>query len=315
MPTDRPPLRIGSRTSPMAMAQARLVQNLIAEAADVPAEIVGVETSGDRWTGDLAELGGKGAFLKEIDRHLVMGGIDIAVHAMKDVPGDVPAPEGTAFAAYLPREDVRDVLVVREGSPYGSLAEMPPGTRIGTSAVRRKAQLLRHRPDLHVDRLRGNVNSRLSRMDSEEGFEAVILNASGLHRVRLEHRITEFIAPEIMTPAVGSGVIGVRCRTADSHIAGLLRLLDDPETRTWVTAERTMLSGLQGHCNSPIAGHCHTAADGRLSLVGSVFTHEGEQFVQAHARDGVERPAELGAFVAATLLRKGARGVIDGIPH
>src|SRR5690606_5956169 len=127
------------------------------------AEVVGIETSGDQWMGDLAALGGKGAFLKEIDRHLVMGGVDLAVHAMKDVPGDVPMPEGTMFAAYLPREDVHDVLVVREGSKYRALEEMPAGTRIGTSAVRRKAQLLKHRPDLHVDRIRGNVNSRIAK--------------------------------------------------------------------------------------------------------------------------------------------------------
>jgi hydroxymethylbilane synthase len=316
MLSDRPPLRIGSRTSPMAMAQARLVQDLITKiASDVPTEIVGIETSGDRWLGDLAELGGKGAFLKEIDRHLLMGGIDVAVHAMKDVPGDVPMPEGTLWAAYLPREDVRDVLVTREGAPYKSLADMPPGTRIGTSSVRRKAQLLKHRPDLHVDRLRGNVNSRIARLDAEKRFEAIILNAGGLHRVRMEHRITETIPPDVMCPAVGSGVIGLQCRAADTHVAESLRLLDDSDTRTWVTAERTMLSGLEGHCNSPIAGHCHTTADGQLSLIGSVFSREGGTFVYAHEWDSVDRPGELGAFVAATLLRKGARGIIAGIPH
>ncbi|WP_198659163.1 hydroxymethylbilane synthase [Nocardiopsis sp. FIRDI 009] len=316
MLADRPPLRIGSRTSPMAMAQARLVQDLVAKiAGDLPTAIVGIETSGDKWMGDLAELGGKGAFLKEIDRHLMMGGIDIAVHAMKDVPGDVPMPEGTAFAAYLPREDVSDVLVVREGSPYTGLEAMPPGSRIGTSAVRRKAQLLKHRPDLHVDRLRGNVNGRIARLDAERRFEAIILNASGLRRVHMEHRITQVIPPEIRCPPVGSGVIGVQCRTADTHIAELLRLLDDPDTRTWVTTERTMLSALQGHCNSPIAGHAHTTADGQLSLLGMVFTREGGRFAYAHEWDTPDRPEELGAFVAATLLRKGARGIIDGIPH
>ncbi|RCV49681.1 hydroxymethylbilane synthase [Marinitenerispora sediminis] len=316
MLSDRPPLRIGSRTSPMAMAQARLVQDLIAKVAgDIPTEIVGIETSGDQWMGDLAELGGKGAFLKEIDRHLMMGGIDVAMHAMKDVPGDVPLPEGTMFAAYLPREDVRDVLVVREGSPYTRLEEMPPGTRIGTSAVRRKAQLLKHRPDLHVDRIRGNVNTRIARLDAEKRFEAIILNLSGLHRVHMEHRASEVIAPDVMCPAVGSGVIGVQCRTADTGIAELLRLFDDAETRTHITAERTMLHGLRGHCNSPIAGHCHTTPDGQLSLIGMVFTREGGKFAYSHEWDSPERPAELGAYVAADLLRKGARGIIDGIPH
>ncbi|CAM3746046.1 hydroxymethylbilane synthase [Nocardiopsis rhodophaea] len=312
--SERPVLRIGSRTSPMAMAQARQVQSLIAETADIKTEIIGIETSGDRWMGDLAELGGKAAFLKEIDRALLMGRIDIAVHAMKDVPGDIPMPEGTAFAAYLPREDVRDILVVREDSPYKLLEEFPPGTKVGTSSVRRKAQLLKHRPDLHIDRVRGNVNTRVARLDEEKRFEAIVLNLSGLRRVNLAHRATEVLEPDMMCPAVGSGVIGVQCRTADTHIAELLRLFDDPTTRIHITAERTMLHGLKGRCNSPIAGHCHTTADGQLSLMGMVFTREGGKFAYSHEWDSLDRPAELGAYVAADLLRKGARGIIDGIP-
>ncbi|GAA3746422.1 hydroxymethylbilane synthase [Spinactinospora alkalitolerans] len=313
---DRPPLKIGSRTSPMAMSQARQVQAMLAEVTpDTPTEIVGIETSGDKWMGDLAQLGGKGAFLKEIDRHLIMGGIDIAVHCMKDVPGDVPMPEGTLWAAYLAREDVHDVAVFREGSQYVSLEDVPPGTPIGTSAVRRKAQLLKYRPDLHVDRIRGNVNSRLARLDTEKQFEALVLARSGLRRIGMEHRATEVLPLEIMCPPVGAGVIGLQCRTGDSAIAELLRLLDHPETRTHITAERTMLSGLQGHCNSPIAGHATTTPDGQLSLHGMVFTREGGKFAYAHEWDAPERPAELGAFVSATLLRKGARGIIDGIPH
>ncbi|MFC4562738.1 hydroxymethylbilane synthase [Nocardiopsis mangrovi] len=316
MLADRPPLRIGSRTSPMAMAQARLVQDLITKAAgDVPTEIVGIETSGDQWMGDLAELGGKGAFLKEIDRRLVLGGVDIAVHAMKDVPGDGPLPEGTAFAAYLPRDDVRDVVVIREGSPYTCMEEMPAGTRIGTSAVRRKAQLLKHRPDLHVDRIRGSVDARVARLDAEKRFEALVLNAAGLRRLRMEHRVSEVIAPEVMCPAVGSGVVGVQCRTADTALAELLRLLDDPVTRTHMAAERTMPHGLRERCNSPIAGHCHTTADGQLSLLGMVFTREGGQFAYSQEWAPADSPEELGAWVAAELLRKGARGIIDGNPR
>ncbi|MFW5420126.1 hydroxymethylbilane synthase [Nocardiopsis sp. CNT-189] len=315
MLSDRPALRIGTRTSPMAMAQARTVQRLLTERAGVASEIVGISTTGDQWMGDLSKLGGKGAFLKQIERALVMGHVDIAVHAMKDVPGDVPLAEGTAFAAYLAREDVHDVLVVREGSKYRGLSEMPPGTRIGTSAVRRKAQILKHRPDLHVDRIRGNVNSRIARLDERGEFEAVVLNASGLHRTGLEHRATEVIPTDAMCPPVGSGVVGVQCRTSDSGIAEALRLLDDAETRTLITAERTMLHGLRGHCNSPIAGHAHVTADGQLSLRGMVFTREGGRFAYAQEWDEPARAAELGAYVSAVLLRKGARGIIDGIPH
>ena len=300
----------------MAMAQAGHVRDLLLERVkDLRVEVVGIQTSGDRWPGDLAELGGKGAFLKEIDRHLVMGEVDIAVHCMKDVPGDVPPPEGTVFAAYLPREDVHDVVVFPAGSPHAHLEDLPPGGRIATSAVRRKAQLLRARPDLHIDRIRGNVNSRLARFDAEGRFDAMILARAGLRRIGMEDRVGQVLPLDVMCPAVGAGVIGIQCRTADSGIVELLRRLDDEETRVHVDAERTMLHGLHGHCNSPIAGHCTTAADGRLSLTGMVFTSEGGRFVDAHEWDKPDRAAELGASVAAALARQGARDIITGIPH
>src|SRR4051794_2831715 len=168
-------IRVGSRMSPMAVAQAEHVRDLLLKVADIDIELIGVQTSGDRWQGDLAELGGKGAFLKEIDRHLVAGAIDVAVHCVKDVPADVPMPEGTTFAAYLPRDDVHDVVLFPAGSPYRRLDELPDGARIGTAAVRRKAQLLRQRPDLRVDPVRGNVNARIARFDTEGRFDAMVL--------------------------------------------------------------------------------------------------------------------------------------------
>lgn len=297
----------------MAVAQAQHVRDLLLKSAgNIDVELIGIETSGDRWQGDLAELGGKGAFLKEIDRHLVMGDIDVAVHCIKDVPGDVPMPEGTAFAAYLPREDVHDAVLFPAGSPYRSLDELPPGARIGTAAVRRKAQILRKRPDLHVERVRGNVNSRIARFDSEHRFDAMVLALAGLRRIGMEHRAAEVLPLDVMCPPVGAGVIGIQCRTADSGIVELLRLLDDQQTRTHVTAERTMLHGLQGHCNSPIAGHCTTTADGQLSLLGMVFSPEGGQFAYAQEWDTLDHAHELGAYVAATLARKGARQLIAG---
>ncbi|GAA4630115.1 hydroxymethylbilane synthase [Actinoallomurus vinaceus] len=299
----------------MALAQANQVRDLLTGMVDgLDAEIVGIQTSGDRWQGDLSEFGGKGAFLKEIDRHLLMGGIDIAVHCMKDVPGDVPLPEGTAFAAYLEREDVHDVVVFPTGSPYRSIEELPAGARIATSAVRRKAQLLRARPDLQIDRIRGNVNSRLARFDEERRFDAMILARAGLRRIGMEDRVGQVLPLEMMCPAIGAGVIGVQCRTADKGIVELVRLLDHAETRTHVTAERTMLQGLRGHCNSPIAGHC-TTTGGQLSMIGMVFSGEGDTFAYAHEWDKPDRAPELGAYVAATLVRKGARDIIAGIPH
>ncbi|WP_106250508.1 hydroxymethylbilane synthase [Allonocardiopsis opalescens] len=318
MLTDRPTLRIGSRTSPMALAQARHVQALLAALVPgVKVEIIGIKTSGDQWQGDLAELGGKGAFVKAIDRRLLAGEIDFAVHCMKDVPGDVPLPQGLTFAAYLPREDVADVLVFRSGSPYSSLEELPPGTRIGTSAVRRKAQLLRNRPDLQIERLRGNVNSRLARLDAEDRFEALVLARAGLHRIGMPQRASQELPRDLMCPAVGAGVIGLQCRIADGPVLELLRELDDAPTRVHITAERAMLHALQGHCNSPIAGHATTTADGQLCLTGMVFSREGATFAYAQEWDSSQRPNELGTYVAATLLRKGARSIIDGSanPH
>jgi hydroxymethylbilane synthase len=240
----------------------------------------------------------------------------MAVHAMKDVPGDVPLPRGLMFAAYLQRDDVRDCVVWRSGSKYESLDDLPPGTVIGTSAVRRKAQILRARPDLQVVRFRGNVIPRLAKLDENtDGIEALVLARTGLVRADVGNRVGQILPMDVMCPAIGAGVIGVQCRESDEGIRELLRLIDHPETRTHITAERTMLHGLQGHCNSPIAGHCSTTPDGQLSLLGMVFSRDGGHFAYAQEWDKPNRAPELGAIVAATLARKGARDIIAGIPH
>jgi hydroxymethylbilane synthase len=308
-------VRLGSRTSPMAMAQARHTAALLtALVPGIEVTIAGINTSADQWAGDLAALGGKGAFTKEIDRALLMGEIDAAVHCMKDVPGDVPLPAGLLFAAYLPREDIRDCVVFPASSGRTVLADLPAGARIGTSSVRRKAQLSRHRPDLAVHRVRGNVNSRLARLDTGD-FDALVLARAGLARISMANRGAETFDTDTMCPAVGAGVIGLQCRADDKGLLELLRLLDDPPTRTHVTAERTMLHGLQGHCNSPIAGHCATTPDGQIALRGMVFTRDGGEFIHAMEWGPASRPAELGAYLAGLLLRKGARDLIMGIPH
>jgi hydroxymethylbilane synthase len=195
-----------------------------------------------------------------------------------------------------------------------SLADLPAGARIGTSSVRRKAQLGRHRPDLAVHRVRGNVNSRLLRLDAGD-FDALVLARAGLARIGYADRAAETFDPDIMCPAVGAGVLGVQCRDNDKGMLELLRLLDDNDTRIHVTAERAMLHGLQGHCNSPIAGHGATTPDGQLSLRGMVFTPDGGEFVHAMEWGEADRPAELGAYLAGVLLRKGAGELITGIPH
>jgi hydroxymethylbilane synthase len=224
-----------------------------------------------------------------------MGEIDAAIHCMKDVPGDVPLPAGLVFAAYLPREDIRDCLVFPASSPMTALADLPSGARIGSCSVRRKAQLGRHRPDLAVHRVRGNVNSRVLRLDAGE-FDALVLARAGLSRIGYQDRAAETFDTDMMCPAVGAGVIGIQCRDGDKGLLELLRLLEDGETRTHITAERTMLHGLQGHCNSPIAGHCSTTPDGQLALRGMVFTRDGGEFAHAMEWGAADRPAELSSF-------------------
>jgi hydroxymethylbilane synthase len=308
-------LRLGSRTSPMAVAQARQVAGLLGGLVPgLEVTISGIQTDADQWAGDLAALGGKGAFTKTIDRALLLGEVDATVHCVKDVPGDVPLPHGLVFAAYLPREDIRDCLVFPVSADRKTLADLPTGARIGTSSVRRRAQLGRHRPDLAVHRVRGNVNSRLLRLDAGE-FDALVLARAGLSRIGLPGRVAETFDADLMCPAVGAGVIGIQCRADDNGLLELLAMLDDPLTRTHVAAERTMLHGLQGHCNSPIAGHCATTPDGQLALRGMAFTRDGGEFVHAMEWGPVDRPAELGAYLAGVLLRKGARDLIMGIPR
>ncbi len=315
------PLRIGTRTSPMALAQTRLVTALLKELRPgLAVEAVPIQTEADLWQGDLAQVGGKGLFVKAIDARLQRGEVDMAIHCLKDVPGDVPMPEGLVFAAMLPRDDVLDVLVTPAGSAVKHLDELPAGARIGSSAVRRKAQVNRVRPDLEVVRVRGAVGSRLDKLDGGTepggGLDAMILARSGLERLGLEHRIRQVFTVEEMLPAVGAGVLALECREADAAVAGLLARLDDARTRSEATAERAMLGDLRGHCNSPIAGYCVTEPDGRLALRGMVFSADGTRFVRAHARaEPATAPTTLGTQVAAALLSQGAQDIIEAIPH
>ncbi|GAB3206704.1 hydroxymethylbilane synthase [Marinactinospora thermotolerans DSM 45154] len=309
-------LRIGTRTTPVALAQARHVQDLVVKTApDIVTQIVGVDVPIDRRDGGFASSGGKDGFLREIDRRLLEGRVDIAVHSMKDVPGDVPLPEGTTFGAYLPREDVRDAVVFRSGSPWRSLADVPQGTTVGASSVRRAAQLLRLRPDLRVEQIQGDVAARLDRLDEQDHYAALVLARSGLERLGAGDRIREVLSHDVMCPPVGAGVTGLQCRVDDTTVVDLLYQIDDAVTRTHVTAERMLLHNLRGHGGSPIAAHCHTTPDGRLALRGMVFTRDGRHVVEASGRDDPDRPARLGTTVATELLRKGARALIDAAPR
>ncbi|MGW4637472.1 hydroxymethylbilane synthase [Sphaerisporangium sp. NPDC004334] len=310
-------LRLGTRTSPMAMHQAQHVSDLItSRAPGVKVELVPIKTSADLWPGDLSELGGKGTFTKEIDRALMGAQVDIAVHCMKDVPGDVPLPAGTAFGAYLPRDDVHDVVVSRDG---GTLADLPAGALVGTSSVRRRAQLGLYRPDLRTERIRGAVGSRVGKLDGGDRYNALILARAGLSRLDLLDRVAEVLPIEFlpadggrvaMVPAVGAGVIGIQARQADEPVMRLLDELNHAQTARDVLAERTMLHMLRGHCNSPIAGYACQTPDGQLSLFGMVFNRDGSQWVRSHLWGDPGDPATLGSRVASDLLHQGARFLI-----
>ncbi|MEU2793886.1 hydroxymethylbilane synthase [Streptomyces sp. NPDC007100] len=311
-------LRIGTRTSPMALAQTAHVAQLLHRLDPaLRIETVPVQTEADLWHADLSGTGGKGLFVKAIDARLQSGEIDLALHCLKDVPGDVPLREGLVVAAHLERADVRDALVVPEHATACGLDDLPSGARVGTASVRRRAQLLRARPDLRIVPVRGAVGTRLELLDGKRedtgpGLDALVLAAAGLHRLGLDHRMRQVFETDAMLPAVGAGVLSLECRRQDTAVAALLEQLNHEPTLTEATAERVMLQGLRGHCNSPIAGYCVTGPDGRLSLRGMVFSPDGAAFAQVHLRsDPPHDPAALGAHAATELLTQGARALID----
>lgn len=305
-------IRIVSRDSPMALAQVERVRALLA--ARYPGtvtEVVPVRTTGDKWMGDLAAVEGKGAFTKEVDQALLAGEADLAVHCVKDIPADRPLPAGTAFAAFLARDDIRDALIHPEGL---RLDELPAGTRVGTSSVRRIAQLAASYPHLNCVPMRGNANRRLEKLAAGEA-DALLLALSGLERIGRTDVITEVLSPELMCPPIGAGVLALQCREDDTELIDVISELGDAGTHRETTAERMLLHVLQGHCNSPIAGYAQVEGSGELSLRAKVFTPDGKTVLNAHEWAGPLDPATLGTSVAVSLLRQGARELIDGIAH
>jgi hydroxymethylbilane synthase len=313
-------LRIGTRSSPMALVQAGHVADLLrGRVPGLATETVPITASGDTWPGSLTQAGGKGLFVKDVDDRLRRGEVDIAVHCLKDVPGDQPLPDGLVFAATPPRADAHDVLLVPEASTATSLTDLPEGAAVATSSVRRRAQLLAQRPDLRTPEVRGTVATRLEKLDGlrdepRDGLEAdaMVLAKAGLLRLGLTHRIRyEFPLTE-MLPAVGAGVLAVHCRHDDDAVLAMLRLIDDPRTHAEATAERSLLQGLGGHCNSPIAGHCTTDDAGRLTLDAMVFTPDGGHTTRTQLdAPSAEFASDLGTRACAELLRGGARAIID----
>jgi len=292
-------IRIGTRGSPLALAQAREVMGRLAAAHGLGAdrcEIVVIKTTGDKITDrPLIEAGGKGLFTKELEEALFAGNIDIAVHSMKDMPALLP--EGLAIAAILPREDPRDAFISLK---YPSLDELPPGATVGTSSPRRQAQALRLRPDLRIVPLRGNVETRLRKLD-EGAADATFLACAGLNRLGLAQHITARMDIETMLPAVAQGAIGIEIRADDANTAVLAAPLNDAATALCVAAERAFLSRLEGSCRTPIAGYADLRADA-LHISGEILTPDGRECLVA-TRDGSPQSAlRLGEEMATELL-------------
>ncbi|MGC1617051.1 MAG: hydroxymethylbilane synthase [Candidatus Acidiferrum sp.] len=300
-------LRIGTRGSLLAKWQAEFVRKLLFAGAGVEAEIVIIKTAGDKLQmSPLSQIGGKGIFIKELEEALLEETIDLAVHSVKDVPTDTPSR--LMFPAVCRREDVRDCLVGANGA---ALATLRQGARIGTGSLRRQAQLRHIRPDLDVRDLRGNVDTRLRKVESGE-YEAVMLAKAGLDRLGWSARITEIMAPETFLPAVGQGAVAVECRVRDTEASEIVAGLDDAETRTAIIAERSLLAALHGGCQVPLGAWARIER-GELVMEACVCSIDGLQYVKQRATSAPEQAAELGGQMANLLVEAGAQGILEEV--
>ncbi|MEU4115831.1 hydroxymethylbilane synthase [Kitasatospora sp. NPDC028055] len=305
-------IRIGARTSPMSLAQvARVTEDLRERYPEATVELVPFTAAGDLEPGRQAELHDKGAFTGEIEEALLAGVCDMAVHCMKDVAGHPLNPPGTIFAAHPKRADIRDALIHPGGL---TLDQLPPGTRVGTSAVRRIAQLTASHPHLDLAPVRGTANLRIEALERGE-VDALVLAASGLERIGEVHRISEVLSVEQMCPPLGAAVLGLQCRADDIEMIALLTPLGHRLTLREINAERALLNVLRGHCNSPIAGYARAHEDDRLSLRAMVFSPDGATVITASRTSDRLTPPALGEAVAEELIQGGARELIDAIAH
>ncbi|MGD9783496.1 MAG: hydroxymethylbilane synthase [Hyphomicrobiaceae bacterium] len=299
------PIRIGTRGSPLALAQAHEVRARLAAAHGRPEadfEIVVIKTTGDLILDrPLAEVGGKGLFTKEIESALIAGEIDLAVHSMKDMQTDLP--DGLVIGATLPREDVRDAFISLE---HGSLAELPEGAVVGTSSLRRQAQVRKLRPDLEVVGFRGNVQTRLRKLE-EKVAAATFLACAGLNRLGLADRIAERVPVDVMLPAVAQAAIGIEVREGDATISSLVAPLDDVATAIAVTAERAFLKRLEGSCRTPIAGLATLDGD-LLDFRGEILTPDGRVCHAVRSRGSVAEAAQIGDAAALDVLGRAGPG-------
>lgn len=298
-------LVIATRQSQLALWQANFVSARLREAhPDLTVELHGITTRGDRWLASpLSELGGKGLFIKELEEALASGTADLAVHSVKDVPAELP--EGFAMPVIAYRADPRDVLVSRDGSV---LSGLPAGARVGSSSLRRQAQLLARRPDLTIEPIRGNVDTRLRKLDAGE-YDAIVLAAAGLTRLGLVGRASEYLDTDICLPAAGQGALGIECRAGDDSLLALLEPLKDPRVAACVHAERRVSAVLGADCTAPLAAHATPVDDG-VMLQSRLATSDGRRILEARGQGS--DPLAVGESVAASLMSQGAAEVLRG---
>lgn len=301
-------IRIATRKSALALWQAEYVKTrLEAFHPNINVELVPMVSRGDKLLDSpLAKIGGKGLFVKELETALLENEADIAVHSMKDVPMDFP--EGLGLYCICEREDPRDAFV---SNKYNSIDELPEGAIVGTSSLRRQAQLLTYRPDLTIHFLRGNVNTRLAKLDANE-YDGIILAAAGLIRLELANRIRSYIPVEMSLPAVGQGAVGIEARTTDIELHELLKPLHHQQTALCVTTERAMNKHLNGGCQVPIAGHALLNND-QLYLRGLVAQPDGQKVLTAEFSAPISQAVQLGIKTAETLLSLGANDILKAI--
>ena len=301
-------LRIATRGSALALWQANHIRERLAQLHGIESELIRIRTSGDKFQGaSVAQVseqaGTKGIFIKELEEALLAGTADLAVHSMKDVPTENPA--GLVFPAITKREDVRDCLISRDGA---KLKDLACGARVGTSSLRRQAQLRHHRPDLELLDLRGNVDTRLKKVAAGE-FDAIVLATAGMNRLGASDKITQILPPEIMLPAVGQGALGIEARVDDRETLQLVAALDDPESHEAVTAERALLRELEGGCQIPL-GAWARRENGELRLEACVFSADGKEFVRKDLRGRPEEAEELGVRLGQILIEAGADRIL-----
>ena len=301
------PLRIGSRGSILARWQAEFVRKQLFQLTGVEAEIIIIKTSGDKMQQQpLTQIGGKGIFIKELEEALLEESIDLAVHSVKDIPTDTPGR--LHFPAVCRRDDVRDCLVSHTGT---SLANLKQGARVGTGSLRRQAQLRHYRPDLDLRELRGNVDTRLRKVESGE-YDAIVLSKAGLDRLGWSQKITEPLSTEISLPAVGQGAIAIESRVNDRDADEILSKLNDLETRTAIIAERALLSALQGGCQVPLGAWARMER-AELVMEAVVCSVDGTQYVRKKASAPPDQAAQLGEHLARVLAEGGARTILEEV--